>query len=582
VACAALLSCRLLFGHTARMASRTGARILVDQLLIQGVNHAFCVPGESYLAVLDALYDARDMIKLIVNRHESGSTFMADAYARVTGQPGVVFVTRGPGATNAAIGIHTAFQDSTPMVMFIGQVGNDFVEREAFQEIDYRRMFGPMTKWVAQIDSAARVPEYVARAFQEASSGRPGPVVLALPEDMLAQKADVADALCHQPVQSAPSDMQIAGLRRLLGRARRPIVIAGGSGWTDAACDNLKRFVEANYLPLACSFRAQSVFDNRHPNYVGDVGIGINPKLAQRVRDADFILAIGARLGEMTTSGYTLLTSPVPNQTLVHVHASAEELGRVYQATLAINAGMPQFASRLAMMIPVEDPPWREELASARAEYEAWQQRPAVYANAHPALDLWEVVQILRRAVPEDAIITNGAGNFSGWANRFWRYTGLRTQLAPTAGSMGYGVPAAVAAKIIAPERTVVAFAGDGDFMMTMQELATAIQYGAGVLILVFNNSMYGTIRMHQEREFPGREHGTHLSNPDFARLAQSFGAFGAAVGTTDEFGTALAAALSFIREKRLPALIELRTDPEVITPNATLSAIRATARLGL
>lgn len=562
------------------MASRTGARILVDQLLIQGVNHAFCVPGESYIAVLDALYDAREMIKLIVNRHESGSTFMADAYARVTGQPGVVFVTRGPGATNAAIGIHTAFQDSTPMVMFIGQVGNDFVEREAFQEIDYRRMFGPMTKWVAQIDSAARVPEYVARAFQEASSGRPGPVVLALPEDMLAQKADVADALCHQPVQSAPSDMQIAGLRRLIGRARRPIVIAGGTGWTDAACDNLKRFVEANYLPLASSFRAQSVFDNRHPNYVGDVGIGINPKLAQRVRDADLIVAIGARLGEMTTSGYTLLTSPVPNQTLVHVHASAEELGRVYQATLAINAGMPQFASRLAMMIPVEEPPWREDLASARAEYEAWQQRPAVYANAHPALDLWEVVQTLRRAVPEDAIITNGAGNFSGWANRFWRYTGLRTQLAPTAGSMGYGVPAAIAAKIIAPERTVVAFAGDGDFMMTMQELATASQYGAGVLILLFNNSMYGTIRMHQEREFPGREHGTRLANPDFARLAQSFGAFGAAVGTTDEFGTALAHGLAFIREKHLPALIELRTDPEVITPNATLSAIRATARL--
>jgi acetolactate synthase-1/2/3 large subunit len=564
------------------MASRTGARILVDQLLIQGVNHAFCVPGESYLAVLDALYDARDMVKLIVNRHESGAAFMADAYARLTGQPGVVFVTRGPGATNAGIGVHTAFQDSTPMVMFIGQVGNDFVEREAFQEIDYRRMFGPMTKWVAQIDTAARVPEYVSRAFQTATSGRPGPVVLALPEDMLAHSADVADALCHQPVQSAPSDMQIAGLRRLLGRARRPLVIAGGSGWTDAACDNLKRFVEANYLPLGCSFRSQSVFDNRHPNYVGDVGIGINPKLAVRVREADLIVAIGARLGEMTTSGYTLLTSPVPAQALVHVHASAEELGRVYQATLAINAGMPQFASRLAMMIPVEEPPWRDELTVAREEYEAWQQRPAVYANAHPALDLWEVVQTLRRAVPEDAIITNGAGNFSGWANRFWRYTGLRTQLAPTAGSMGYGLPAAVAAKIIAPERTVVCFAGDGDFMMTIQELATATQYGAGVLILLFNNAMYGTIRMHQEREFPGREHGTRLTNPDFARLAQSFGAFGAAVGTTDEFGTALAHGLAFIREKHLPALIELRTDPEVITPNATLTAIRATARLSL
>jgi acetolactate synthase I/II/III large subunit len=564
------------------MASRTGARILVDQLLIQGVNHAFCVPGESYLAVLDALYERREMVKLVVTRHESGAAFMADAYARLTGQPGVVFVTRGPGATNASIGIHTAFQDSIPIVMFVGQVGNEFAEREAFQEIDYRRMFGPMTKWVAQIDSAARVPEFIARAFQVASSGRPGPVVLALPEDMQAQAADVGDALCHQPVLPAPSDTQIAGLRRLLGRARRPIVIAGGSGWTDAACDNLKRFAEANFLPVATSFRSQAVFDNRHPNYVGDVGIGINPKLAQRVRDADLVVAIGPRLGEMTTSGYTLLTVPVPSQALVHIYADAEELGRVYQATLAINAGMPQFASRLAMMIPVEEPPWRDQLASAREEYEAWQQRPAVYANAHPALDLWEVVQTLRRAVPDDAIITNGAGNFSGWAHRFWRYPSLRTQLAPTAGSMGYGLPAAVAAKIIAPERTVVCFAGDGDLMMTVQELATAVQYGAGVLILVFNNSMYGTIRMHQEREFPGREHGTRLANPDFARLAQSFGAFGAAVGTTDEFGTALAHGLAFMREKHLPALIELRTDPEVITPNATLSAIRATARLKL
>ncbi len=562
------------------MATRSGARILVDQLLIQGVNHAFCVPGESYIGVLDALYDAREMIKLIVNRHESGAAFMADAYAKLTGQPGVAFVTRGPGATNASIGVHTAYQDSTPIVLFVGQVGNDFAEREAFQEIDYRRMFGPMTKWVAQIDDAARVPEFVARAFQVATSGRPGPVVLALPEDMQSRHADVPDALCHLPVQSAPSDTQIAGLRRLLGRSQRPLVIVGGPGWTDAACDNLKRFCEANYLPVACAFRSQSVFDNRHPNYVGDVGVGVNPKLASRVRESDLIIAIGPRLGEATTSGYTLLSVPVPTQLLVHVHAGAEELGRVYQPSLAINSGMPQFAARLAMMVPVEEPPWRPALAAARADYEAWQQRPAVYANAHPALDLWEAIQILHRAVPEDAIIANGAGNFSVWAHRFWRYPGPRTQLAPTAGSMGYGVPAAIAAKIIAPERCVIAMAGDGDFMMTMQELATALQYNAGVLIIVFNNSMYGTIRMHQEREFPGRDHGTRLSNPDFARLAQAFGGYGAAVGTTDEFGTALAQALAFIREKRLPALVELRTDPEVITPNATLSAIRATARL--
>lgn len=562
------------------MATRTAARILVDQLLIQGVNHAFCVPGESYLPVLDALYDERDMIKLVVTRHESGAAFMAEAYAKLTGQPGVVLVTRGPGATNAAIGVHTAFQDSTPLVLLIGQVGSDFAEREAFQEIDYRRMFGPMTKWVAQIDSAARVPEYIARAFQTATSGRPGPVVLALPEDMLAQTADVPDALCHQPVQAAPSEIQVATLRRLLGRAQRPLVIAGGPGWTDAACDNLKRFAEANYLPVTCAFRNQDVFDNRHPNYVGELGIGINPKLAQRVREADLLIAIGPRLGEITTSGYSLLTAPVPQQTLAHVHTSVEELGRVYQAALAINAGMPQFAARLAMMMPIEEPPWRDTVPAGRADYEAWQQRPAVYAHAHPALDLWQAVNLLRAAVPTDAIICNGAGNFSSWLHRFWRHPGLRTQLAPTAGSMGYGFPAAIAAKIAAPERCVVNVAGDGDFMMSAAELATAVQYGAGVLILVFNNSMYGTIRMHQEREFPGREHGTRLGNPDFARLAESFGAYGAAVGTTDEFGTALANALAFIRDRRLPALIELRTDPEVITPNATLSAIRATARV--
>ena len=560
--------------------TRSGARLLVDQLLIQGVNQAFCVPGESYISVLDALYDAREMIKLVVNRHESAATFMADAYAKLTGQPGVAFVTRGPGASNAAVGIHTSFQDSTPVVVFVGQVGNEFADREAFQEVDYRRMFGQMTKWVAQIDRADRVPEFVARAFQTATSGRPGPVVLALPEDMQLQTVTVPDALCHQPVNAAPSDMQVAALRRLLGRAQRPLLLLGGSGWTSAACDNIKRFAEANYLPVACAFRYQDLFDNRHPNYIGDVGIGINPKLAQRIRDADLVVAVGARLGEMTTSGYTLLTVPVPSQSLVHVHAGVEELGRVYQSQLMINAGMPQFASRLAMMVPIEEPPWRESVAPARADYEAWQQRPTVYAHAQPKLDLWEVVQILSRAVPEDAIIANGAGNFSLWVHRFWRYPGLRTQLAPTSGAMGYGVPAAIAAKISAPERCVVCFTGDGDFQMTGQELGTAVQYGAGVLLLVFNNGMYGTIRMHQEREFPGRDHGTRLVNPDFAKLAQSYGAFGATAETTDEFAIALAQALAFMRERHLPALIELRTDPEVITPNATLTAIRATARL--
>lgn len=558
--------------------TRTAARILVDQLLLQGVNHVFCVPGESYLPVLDALADA-PQIRLIVNRHESGSTFMAEAYAKLTGQPGVAFVTRGPGATNGSIGIHTAFQDSTPIVVFVGQVGSDCVEREAFQEIDYRRMFGPLTKWVAQIDRADRIPEFVARAFQVAASGRCGPVVLALPEDMLIQTADVADAACHAPVQAAPSDTQLATLRRLLGGAQRPLVLLGGFGWTPAACDNLRRWVHANHLPVACAFRFQDLFDNRHPNYVGDVGIGINPRLAARVREADLLIAIGPRLGEMTTGGYTLLQVPRPRQQLVHVHSGIEELGRVYQPTLAIASGMPQVAARLAMLPPIEDPPWREHTAQARAEYEAWQQRPSVYADAPPRLDLWQVVRTIGSVLPPDTIVTNGAGNFATWVHRFHRYTGLRTQLAPTAGSMGYGLPAGVAAKIVAPERTVLTVAGDGELMMTVQELATAVQYRVGVIVVVFNNGMYGTIRMHQEREFPGRVFGTQLANPDFARLAQAFGAFGAIVQTTDAFAPALAQAAAFVREQRLPALIDLQCDPEVITPNATLAQLRAAAQ---
>jgi acetolactate synthase-1/2/3 large subunit len=557
---------------------RTAARILVDQLQIQGVNHVFCVPGESYIAVLDALYDARG-IKLVVNRHESGSAFMADAYAKLTGQPGVVMVTRGPGATNASIGVHTAYQDSTPMVMFVGQVGNDFVEREAFQEIDYRRMFGPMAKWVAQIDRADRVPEYVAHAFQVAASGRPGPVVLALPEDLLDETADVADAACHQPVQSAPTDTQIAAVRRLLGQARSPLVLLGGTGWTEAACDNLRRFVEANDLPVACAFRYQDLFDNRHANYIGDVGIGINPKLAQRVRESDLILAIGPRLGEMTTSGYSLLEVPRPRQTLVHVHQGIEELGRVYQGQVMIASGMPQFASRLAMMMPVESPTWASATRAARAEYEAWQAHAPVYGNGKPRLDLWQVVQMLQASLPADTIVTNGAGNFSTWAHRYWRYGGLRTQLAPTAGSMGYGLPAGIGAKIVAPERTVVTFAGDGDFLMTAQELATAAMHQAGVLIVVFNNGMYGTIRMHQERNFPARVVGTQLANPRFDLLSQSFGGFGTLVESSGQFGPALAEALAFIRSQKMPAVIELRTDADIITPGTTLEAIRSKAQ---
>lgn len=561
-------------------AARTGARLLVDQLLIQGVQRLFCVPGESYLAVLDALADCADRLTVIVNRHESGSAFMAEASAKLTGQPGVVFVTRGPGATNAAIGVHTAAQDSTPLVLFVGQVGSDAREREAFQEIDYRAMFGSVAKWVVRIDRAERIPELVARAFQTATSGRPGPVVVELPEDLLAARAQVADALCHRPVGATPAAGQIARLAELLAQAHRPLVILGGSGWTSQACADLRRFAEAHALPVACAFRRQDLYDNRLPNYVGDVGIAINPRLAARVREADLLLALGARLDEMTTSGYTLIESPLPTQPLVHVHADPAELGRVFQPVLAIQATPPELAAALVDLPAHATPRWAAATHAARAEYEQWQARPPVYAGATPALDLWEAVQILRRTLPADTIIANGAGNFATWAHRFWRYAGLRTQLAPVSGAMGYGVPAAIAAKIVAPDRSVVCFAGDGDFLMTGQELATAVAQRAGVLFLIFNNGLYGTIRMHQEREFPGRPVATTLTNPDFAALARAYGAFGTRVASTDEFGRALGGALSHLRSEHTPALIELACDPEVITPNATLSSLRSAALL--
>ncbi|HPE00314.1 MAG TPA: thiamine pyrophosphate-binding protein [Burkholderiaceae bacterium] len=559
-------------------AARTGARLLVDQLLIQGVRRLYCVPGESYLAVLDALADCADRLQVVVNRHESGSAFMAEAEAKLTGQPGVAFVTRGPGATNAAIGVHTAAQDSTPLVLFIGQVGSDARDREAFQEIDYRAMFGGIAKWVVRIDRADRIPELVARAFQTATSGRPGPVVVELPEDMLAASTRVADALRHRPVGTAPGAQQLELLRSLLADAHRPLVLAGGSGWTTQACADLRRFAEAHALPVTCAFRRQDLYDNRLPNYAGDVGIAINPRLAARVREADLLLALGARLDEMTSSGYTLIEAPVPMQTLVHAHADAAELGRVFQPALAIQATPPELAAALAALAPPTAPRWAAATRQARTEYEQWQARPAVYADATPALDLWEVVQILRRALPADAIVANGAGNFATWGHRFWRYAGLRTQLAPVSGAMGYGVPAAIAAKIAAPERSVVCLAGDGDFLMTGQELATAVAQRAGVLLLVFNNGLYGTIRMHQEREFPGRPYATALANPDFAALARAHGAFGTRAASTEEFGRALPAALAHLQAQRTPALIELACDPEVITPNATLASLRSAA----
>ena len=563
------------------MANRTGGQILVDALKTHGVDIAFGVPGESYLAVLDALHDAP--IRFITNRQEGGAAFMAEAYGKLTGRPGICFVTRGPGATNASIGVHTAQQDSTPMILFVGQVGNDFVEREAFQEIDYRRMFGTMTKWVAQIDRADRIPEYVARAFQVATSGRPGPVVLALPEDMLGSTADVPDARPYQPVQAAPSLSQVDQLRELLAAARSPLVLLGGAGWNDAACSDIRRFAEANALPVACAFRFQDLLDNRHPNYAGDVGIGINPKLAARVRNADLLLAIGPRLGEMTTGGYTLLQPPCPQQKLIHIHSAAEELGRVYQADLMINSGMPQMAAALAAMAPVDASAWKNAVPEARAELDAWQAEPPVFRSGDAKLNLWQVVQTLKQALPPDTIVTNGAGNFATWAHRFWPYGGFRTQLAPTSGAMGYGVPAAVAASIIEQHRgrprTVLNFAGDGDFLMTGQELATAVQYRAGVLFIVFNNGTYGTIRMHQEREYPARVSGTSLQNPDFAALARAYGAFGETVDATAQFGNALQRAQVHIAATGRPALIELRYDADLITPNATLQSIRQAAQ---
>jgi acetolactate synthase-1/2/3 large subunit len=544
--------------------SRSGGRILVDQLAVHGADLAFCVPGESYLAVLDALYESP--IRLIVCRHEAGAANMADAYGKLTGRPGICLVTRGPGATQASVGVHTAFQDSTPLILLVGQVASDQEEREAFQEVDYRRMFGPMAKWVAQIDRAARIPEYVARAFATATSGRPGPVVLALPEDMLTSEADVPDARRYVAAQAHPGDL--TPLRDLLAGAERPLAILGGGGWTPRASDDVRAFLEANDLPAGAAFRRQDALDNDSPSYAGDVGIGVNPKLAARVREADVLLVVGPRLGEMTTSGYTLLEAPTPTQTLVHVHPGAEELSRVYQPALPILSGPEQFAAAVRELRV--QPRWADWRAEARADYEAWRQHGVMPG----AVDYGDVIAHLRERLPADTIVCNGAGNFSVWVHRFWRFHVYPSQLAPTSGAMGYGVPAAVAAKAVAPERTALCFAGDGDFLMSGQELATAMQHELPILIVVVNNGMYGTIRMHQERHYPGRVVGTDLRNPDFAAYAKAFGAYGEIVERTEDFADALERAL----ESGLPALLELRIDPEAITPRATLSEIRAGA----
>ena len=547
--------------------ARTGGEILVASLLAQGATHAFAVPGESYLAVLDALYDARDRISLVVCRQEGGAAYMAEAYGKLTGRPGIALVTRGPGATNASIGVHAAAQDSSPMILLVGQVGGDFADREAFQEIDYRRMYGSIAKWAAQIDRPERVPEYVAHAYRVAMSGRPGPVVLALPEDMLAMRAECTDVARVEAVAAAPDPVLVAAAAKRLAHARRPLVIAGGSRWDSAACRLLREMAEANDVPVACGFRSQDLFDNRHPLYAGDVGIGINPRLAARVQDADVLLVIGERLGEITTSGYTLLVPPVPAQALIHVHPGAEELGRVYQPAIAIAATPGAFLSALAAQPRSAPAAARVPSSSARDEYLAWQEPRPVPGD----VDLWQIVRWLDAHLPDDAILANGAGNFATWLHRLYRYRGYRTQLAPYVGSMGYGVPAAIAAKAVHPDRLVLSWNGDGCFLMNGQELATAVQYSLPVIFVVVDNGMYGTIRMHQERTYPAREHGTALVNPDFAALARAYGAHGETVARTAEFAPAFERAVASGR----PALLHVKLDPQALTMNATLAALR-------
>ena len=550
---------------------RHGGRILADALAGHGVRAAFGVPGESFLPVLDGLHDLKDKLKFVICRQEGGASYMADAWGKLTGEPGVLFVTRGPGATNGAVGVHTAFQDSTPLVMFVGQVGNDFVERDAFQEVDYRRMYGPLTKWVAQIDRVERIPEYVSHAFHTATSGRPGPVLLALPEDMLFAQAAVADAPHFRTARAAPSPADMKELERLLAGAKRPLLLIGGGGWTKQAVDGLRAWAEATGIAVGCGFRCQDYFDNRHPNYAGDVGIGVNPKLAQRVKDADLLLVIGERLGEMTTSAYTLLEVPAPKQVLIHVQSGAEELGRVYRAALPINSNYEEFVLALSR---IKTPSWKDSTKEMHSSYLEW-SKPIPMPGA---LHYGEVIAWLSQNLPEDAIVTNGAGNFASWLHRHFQYRGWqcgwRTQLAPGSGSMGYSVPAAVAAKIAAPARSVVAIAGDGEFLMNGQEFATAMQYGAPIIVLVVNNGMYGTIRMHQEREYPGRVSGTELANPDFAAYARAFGGHGETVERTADFAPAFQRAVASAK----PAILELRIDPEAITPSATLSGLRAAA----
>lgn len=549
---------------------RTGGQILVDCLRLHGVDTVFCVPGESYLATLDALHDASGSINLVVCRQEGGVAYMAEAWGKMTGRPGIAFATRGPGGTNASIGIHTAHQDSTPLILFLGQIARDMAEREAFQEIDFRRMFGVMTKWVAQIDNPARIPEMVSRAFHVATSGRPGPVVLALPEDMQTERADAGDGRPFHLLRPHPGAGEMERLRELLEGAKRPLLLAGGGGWSAGACDDLGAFAEANGLPVAVAFRRQDLLDNRHPNYAGVVGLGIDPGLRARIDDADLLLVVGAQLGEIVSDGYRAFAFPKPRQTLVHVAAGIDELGKVYQADLAINAGMAEFCSAARAMEPVAVAR-RGAAEAAHAAYLVFSTPPG---GAAGELDYARIVAWLGERLPDDAIIANGAGNYTVWIHRYFRYKRYGTQLAPQAGAMGYGVPAGVAAAIRHRDRIVVSISGDGCFQMNGQEIASAVQQNVKVIFLVVNNGIYGTIRMHQERHYPGRVSGTDLVNPDFAALARAHGIPGATVRRTEEFEPAFEAALAADG----PALIELVLPADTVLPTATLSGIREAA----
>jgi acetolactate synthase-1/2/3 large subunit len=552
--------------------TRSGGEVLVDQLIVHGARHVFCVPGESYLAALDAFHDRP--VEITVCRHESGAAIMAEAVGKLTGRPGIAFVTRGPGATNAAAGLHIARQDSSPMILFVGQVAREMREREAFQELDYRAVFGSVAKWVTEIDDPARIPELVSRAFYTACNGRPGPVVVALPEDMLVERVAVPDGTACEPVETWPGLTDMSRLQKLIWAAERPIVLLGGSRWSQTACDAVMRFAERFAMPVATTFRRAHLFDALHPCYAGDLGIAPNPKLLARIQAADLVVLVGGRLGELPSQSYTLLDIPVPKPTFVHVHPSAEEIGRVYRPHLGIHAAPTAFAAALEGLQPPNDIRWRDDTTTAHEAYLAWSETATEVPGV---VNLGAVMTWLRQRLAPEDFITNGAGNFAAWIHRFYRFRRFATQVAPTSGSMGYGVPAAVAVKRLYPRRTVVCIAGDGDFLMTGQELATAVQYDLPVVVLVADNGMYGTIRMHQEREYPGRVSATALRNPDFAAYARAFGGFGARVERTEDFAAAFEQALASGK----PAILHLTVDPEAITPSTTLAAIRKKALSG-